>query len=146
LSKFALKEIEEIRFARNPFWVLKINAGEPNEKVLLEESWDKMVKDGREETLDNIQQSIQDKAFGKKVPEPNKYRKLGKINKNDPYECFEFRKNPKNPVRIYGFYVPGTGFVLYDGHVKDKKKQERLLKKLSETLRKYYKEKQTNNL
>lgn len=130
MTKFALQEVE-IPFTRERFFKLMINR-----KDQLEESWKELEQQGHGKLLDTVQSNVTLKAQGEAVP-PKKLTYLGRLNKKDPYQAFEFRTNR---IRLYGFLLPGKGHVLVNVHLKDEKTQKKLLADLSETIREYHQE------
>ena len=99
----------------------------------LDESWSELEQKGHAKQLESVQANVVLKAQGQPIP-PNKLKYLGKINKKDPYSAFEFRIKR---IRLYGFLLPGKGHVLVDIHLKDEKKQKKMLATLSQTMREY---------
>lgn len=130
MSKFALKEIKELKLTIYPFYRLWVN-----KKCPYDEAWHKIEKKGFKKELRAIATLIEMVSAEKELT-PKQFYVFGKLADNDPYEAFEFRKGR---VRIYGFIIPEKGYVLCDGHIKDKKTQESKLARLSEIIQAFSK-------
>lgn len=96
------------------------------------------MANGWEKELDKASTIMYLKANRKPVT-PKQFCSLSSSKGKSKFPSFEIRAGR---IRIYGFYDPQIGYILYDGHVKKEKEQKRMIGKLEKIIDRYEEEKQ----